>query len=214
MIRLITFEGGDGTGKTTQVRALESYLHELGCACLVTREPGGTALGELIRKVLLEVGDHEIASSTELFLYLADRSQHVHEIIRPAINAGKVVLCDRFTDSTLAYQGYGRGIDLAWLRQLNNAASGTVRPDLTLLLDCPVDVGLARTASRQAQSAASKPQEDRFEREKIEFHEKVRAGFLDMARNEPLRFRVLDASKSVEEIAATIRRIIDQELEK
>jgi dTMP kinase len=181
---------------------------------LATREPGGTALGELIRKVLLEVGDHEIASSTELFLYLADRSQHVHEIIRPAINAGKVVLCDRFTDSTLAYQGYGRGIDLAWLRQLNNAASGTVRPDLTLLLDCPVDVGLARTARRQAQSAASKPQEDRFEREKIEFHEKVRAGFLDMARNEPLRFRVLDASKSVEEIAATIRRIIDQELEK
>jgi len=214
MIRLITFEGGDGTGKTTQVRALESYLHELGCACLVTREPGGTALGELIRKVLLEVGDHEIASSTELFLYLADRSQHVHEIIRPAINAGKVVLCDRFTDSTLAYQGYGRGIDLAWLRQLNNAASGTVCPDLTLLLDCPVDVGLARTASRQAQSAASKPQEDRFEREKIEFHEKVRAGFLDMARNEPLRFRVIDASKTVEEIAATIRRIIDQELEK
>jgi len=214
MIRLITFEGGDGTGKTTQVRALESYLHGRGCVCLATREPGGTALGELIRKVLLEVGDHEIASSTELFLYLADRSQHVHEIIRPAINAGKVVLCDRFTDSTLAYQGYGRGIDLAWLRQLNNAASGTVRPDLTLLLDCPVDVGLARTARRQAQSAASKPQEDRFEREKIEFHEKVRAGFLDMARNEPLRFRVIDASKTVEEIAATIRRIIDQELEK
>jgi dTMP kinase len=214
MIRLITFEGGDGTGKTTQVRGLETFLQGRGCACLVTREPGGTALGELIRKVLLEVGDHEIASSTELFLYLADRSQHVHEIIRPAINAGKIVLCDRFTDSTLAYQGYGRGIDLEWLRQLNKAASGTVRPDLTLLLDCPVDVGLARTARRQAQSAASKPKEDRFEREKIEFHEKVRAGFLDIARNEPSRFRVIDASKTVEEIAATIRRIIDQELEK
>ena len=214
MIRLITFEGGDGTGKTTQVRALETFLQGWGYACLVTREPGGTALGELIRKVLLEVGDHEIASSTELFLYLADRSQHVHEIIRPAINAGKIVLCDRFTDSTLAYQGYGRGIDPEWLRQLNNAASGTVRPDLTLLLDCPVDVGLARTARRQAQSAATKPKEDRFEREKIEFHEKVRAGFLDIARNEPSRFRVIDASKTVEEIAGTIRRIIVQELEK
>jgi len=214
MLRLITFEGGDGTGKTTQIRGLESYLKRRGCACLVTREPGGTALGKLIRKLLLEVGDHEIASSTELFLYLADRSQHVHEIIRPAINAGKLVLCDRFTDSTLAYQGYGRGIDLEWLRQLNHAASGTVRPDLTLLLDCPVDVGLARTARRQARSAASKSQQDRFEREKVEFHEKVRAGFLDMARNEPLRFRVIDASKTIEEISATIQRIIDQELAK
>jgi dTMP kinase len=212
MIRLITFEGGDGTGKTTQVRALENYLQQQPRACLVTREPGGTALGKLIRKVLLEVGDDEIASSTELFLYLADRSQHVCEVVLPAINAGKIVLCDRFTDSTLAYQGYGRGIDLKWLRQLNNAASGAVRPDLTFLLDCPVDVGLARTVRRQGEAVIGRVQEDRFEREKIEFHEKVRAGFLELAQNEPLRFRVIDAAKPVEVIAAEIRQIIDQEL--
>ena len=211
MLRLITFEGGDGSGKTTQIRALEKYLQQLGHACVVTREPGGTALGNLIRKLLLEVGDHKIASSTEVFLYLADRCQHAGEVIVPAINAGKIVLCDRFTDSTLAYQGYGRGIDLEWLRRLNDAASGATRPDLTFLLDCPVELGLARTARRQAQ-AAGKAQEDRFEREKIEFHEKVRAGFLELARQEPLRFRVIDAAKPVEEISAAIRRIVDQEL--
>ncbi len=212
MIRLITFEGGDGTGKTTQVRALENYLRQQRRPCLVTREPGGTALGKLIRKVLLEVGDHEIASSTEMFLYLADRSQHVHEVILPAIDAGKIVLCDRFTDSTLAYQGYGRDIDLNWLRQLNDAASGAVRPDLTFLLDCPVDIGLARTVRRQAERVTGRVQEDRFEREKIEFHEKVRAGFLDLAQNEPSRFRVINAAKPVEVISAEIRGIIDQEL--
>lgn len=212
MIRLITFEGGDGTGKTTQIRALESYLRELGRLCVLTREPGGTALGSLIRKVLLEVGDHEIASSTELFLYLADRAQHVNEVILPAINAGKIVLCDRFTDSTLAYQGYGRGIDLTWLRQLNDNASGGVHPELTFLFDCPAALGLARTARRRTQSVLGRAQEDRFEREKIEFHEKIRAGFLEMARAEPRRFRVIDASKTIEEVSVEIRHIIDQEL--
>ena len=209
MLRLVTFEGGDGTGKSTQIRALEEHLRQLGRPCLLTREPGGTALGELIRKVVLEVGDREIAPPTELFLYLADRAQHVHEIILPAIKAGKIVLSDRFTDSTLAYQGYGRGIDLKWLRQLNSTASGTVSPDLTFLLDCPVEVALARTARRQAQAAR---REDRFEQEKLEFHEKVRAGFLDLARGEPGRFRVIDAAKPAQETAAAIRRIIDQEL--
>jgi dTMP kinase len=211
MLRLITFEGGDGTGKSTQIRALEDYLRQLGRSCLLTREPGGTTLGDLIRKVLLDVADHEIAAPTELFLYLADRAQHVHEIILPAIKAGKIVLCDRFTDSTLAYQGYGRGIDLEWLRQLNNVASGAMCPDLTFLLDCPVNVGLARAAQRQAQSVVAR-REDRFEREKLEFHEKVRVGFLAMARSEPERFRVIDVAKPVEEISAAIRCIIDQEL--
>jgi dTMP kinase len=210
MIRFITFEGGDGSGKTTQVRALESYLAGRGHACLLTREPGGTSLGERIRQVLLQVGDHEIAPSTELFLYLADRAQHVSEIILPAINAGKLVLCDRFTDSTLAYQGYGRGIDLRLLRRLNDVADKGVRPDLTFLLDCRVEQGLARTARRPV--TAGQPREDRFEREKIEFHEKVRAGFLELARAEPQRFRIVDASRSEEEIAADIRSIIDREL--
>jgi dTMP kinase len=212
MIRLITFEGGDGTGKTTQILTLESYLRERNRACLVTREPGGTALGKLIRKVLLEVGESEIASSTELFLYLADRAQHVKEIIRPAIESGKTVLCDRFVDSTLAYQGYGRGLDLDWLRRLNETAGDGISPDLTFLFDCRVEIGLARTARRRAQSTRDRPEEDRFEREKLEFHERVRQGFLELAKFDPGRFRVIDASGSVEQVAKQIREIIDREV--
>ncbi len=210
MVGLITFEGGDGSGKSTQIRALENYLKQAGRPCLTTCEPGGTGLGVLIRKVLLEVGAYQIAPATELFLYLADRAQHVHEIILPALGAGKIVLCDRFTDSTLAYQGYGRGLDLEGLRRLNDIAGGAARPVLTFLLDCPVECGLARTARRRAQTPAGG--EDRFEREEIEFHERVRAGFLELARAEPERFRVIDASRSVDSVAAAIRRIIDQEV--
>jgi dTMP kinase len=210
MVRLITFEGGDGTGKSTQIRALENYLNQAGRSCLTTCEPGGTGFGVLIRKLLLEVGEYQIASGTELFLYLADRAQHVSEVIRPAISAGKIVLCDRFTDSTLAYQGYGRGLDLERLRQLNSIASGEAQPDLTFLLDCPVECGLARTARRSSEKSAGR--EDRFEREEIEFHERVRAGFLEMARAEPARFRVVDASRPIESVTAEIRRIIDQEV--
>ena len=210
MVRFISFEGGDGTGKTTQVQALNSFLVDNGRGCVVTREPGGTSLGKLIRQVLVEVSDHEISSSTELFLYLADRAQHVNEIIRPAIAGGKVVLCDRFTDSTVAYQGYGRGIDLALLQQLNRLADGGVRPDITFLLDCPVKLGLSRTNKRQSESG--QPREDRFEREKIEFHDKVRAGFLEMAQAEPARFRVIDASRSIEEVWLDIKGIAEKEI--
>lgn len=210
MVRLITFEGGDGTGKSTQIRALENYLGQAGRSCVTTYEPGGTGLGILIRKLLLEVGEYQIASGTELFLYLADRAQHVNEIILPALSAGKLVLCDRFTDSTLAYQGYGRGLDLQRLRQLNSIASGETQPDLTFLFDCPVECGLARTARRSSEKPNDR--EDRFEREEIEFHERVRAGFLEMARAEPARFRVIDASRPIESVMADIRRIIDQEV--
>jgi dTMP kinase len=210
MVRFITFEGGDGSGKSTQIRALENHLVRRGHSCLVTREPGGTALGKLIRKALLEGGDHEIASSTELFLYLADRAQHVNEVILPAIKAGKIVLCDRFTDSTMAYQGFGRGIELRLLRQLNDIADQGLRPDLTFLFDCPARVGLGRTARRKDETG--RRQEDRFEREKIEFHEKVRAGFLEMARAEPQRLRILDATRSIEEVTLAIKKIVDQEI--
>ena len=210
MGQFVTFEGGDGTGKTTQVRALESYLSARGRACVVTREPGGTSLGKLIRQVLLQIGEQEIAPSTELFLYLADRAQHVNEVIAPALKEKKIVLCDRFTDSTLAYQGYGRGIDLGQLRQFNAIADGGVRPNLTFLLDCPIALGLARTGARQVQTG--QPREDRFEREKREFHEKVRAGFLELAAAEPQRFRVIDASGSAQEVTLEITKIIDREL--
>ncbi len=212
MIRFITFEGGDGTGKTTQLKALESHLQSKGCSCVSTREPGGTSLGKLIRQVLLEVGKQAIASPTELFLYLADRAQHVQEVILPAIDGGKIVLCDRYTDSTLAYQGYGRGIDLDLLRQLNQFANRGVKPDLTLLLDCPVELGLSRTAQRQSNAGSARGREDRFEREKMEFHEKVRAGFLAMARAEPERFRVIDAARPMEQVSREIQIIVDREM--
>lgn len=212
MVRFITFEGGDGTGKTTQVRVVESHLRELTGSCVLTREPGGTVLGKMLRKVLLEAGDEEIAESSELFLYLADRAQHVKEIIAPALCAGKIVLCDRFSDSTLAYQGYGRGMDLDWLRRLNDTATQGLRPDLSFLFDCPVDVGLARASHRSGQSQDDRPREDRFEREKLEFHEKVRQGFLELARAEPERFRVIDASRPVTQVTEQICAIIDREL--
>ena len=212
MIQFITFEGGDGTGKSTQLQALESYLSGRGKSCLLTREPGGTSLGKLIRRLLLEVGKQPITSPTELFLYLADRAQHIREIVAPAIAQGKIVLCDRHTDSTLAYQGYGRGIDIALLQHLNDVASIGIKPDLTFLFDCPVDVGLSRIAQRHLQAASDTHPEDRFEREELEFHERVRAGFLELARAEPQRFRIIDASRSVAEVTHQIKTIIDQEL--
>ena len=211
MIRFITFEGGDGTGKSTQLQALERHLTGRGKSCLVTREPGGTSLGKVIRQVLLEVGKQPLASPTELFLYLADRAQHIHEVVAPALAQGKIVLCDRHTDSTLAYQGYGRGIDVALLRRLNEMASGGIKPDLTFLFDCPVEIALSRTATRQFSTAAAH-REDRFEREELEFHERVRAGFLELAGAEPSRFRIIDASRSVAETAGEIKTIIDREL--
>jgi dTMP kinase len=212
MIRFITFEGGDGSGKTTQLKALESHLIARNKSCIATREPGGTSLGRLIRQALLEVSNQPITSPAELFLYLADRAQHMQEVILPALEEGKVVLCDRHTDSTLAYQGYGRGIDLGLLRRLNDIASRGIRPDLTLLFDCPVEIGLSRTAQRQSQASTIRSREDRFERERIEFHEKVRKGFLELAQAEPQRFRIIDAARSAAEVGQEIMDIIDREL--
>jgi dTMP kinase len=210
MVRFITFEGGDGSGKSTQLKLLERYLAELGKSYIATREPGGTSLGNLIRQVLLEVGRRPIASPAELFLYLADRAQHMQAVIAPALEKNKIVLCDRHTDSTLAYQGYGRGIDLHVLRQLNDMASRGIKPDLTLLFDCPVEVGLSRTAHRQSLAMAGRNREDRFELEKVEFHERVRQGFLEIARLEPERFCVIAASHSVEEVFQQVKKIVDE----
>jgi dTMP kinase len=210
MVRFITFEGGDGVGKSTQVGALERHLAARGRAFLSTREPGGTPLGKLIRKALLEVGNRPIGLPTELFLYLADRAQHVRDVIIPALESSKIVLCDRYTDSTVAYQGYGRGIDLKTLRKLNQFADCGVKPDLTLLLDCPVEIGLSRIGKRMTKSVDVS--QDRFESEKAEFHERVRAGFLALARAEPERFHIIDASRSVMEVTQEINSIIDREL--
>jgi len=212
MTCLISFEGGDGSGKTTQLKLLEGYLAPLGKVCLSTREPGGTTLGRMIREVLLEVGKEEISPPTELFLYLADRAHHVREVIQPALKSGKIVLCDRFTDSTLAYQGYGRGVDLHMLRDLNQVASFGVTPDLTFFLDCPVEIGLSRTTQRVVEQRTSNRREDRFEREEIVFHERVRRGFLDLAQAAPTRIHTLDASRPVQEVHEDIRRIVDEKL--
>ena len=210
MIRFITFEGGDGTGKSTQLRSLADHLTEQGKSYILTREPGATSLGKFIRQILLEVGKQPINSSTELFLYLADRAQHIQEVVAPAIAQGKIVLCDRHTDSTLAYQGYGRGIDIDLLRRLNNMATCGIKADLTFLLDCPVEIALSRTAARGVRSKTRR--EDRFEREELDFHERVRAGFLELARAEPDRFRIIDASTSIQEATEQIKAIIDREL--
>lgn len=207
MIRLISFEGGDGSGKTTQVGLLERYLTERETKCVSTREPGGTELGKMMRRVLLEVRKEKIAPATELFLYLADRAQHVQDVIQPSLAGGALVLCDRFTDSTLAYQGYGRGVDLGVLRLLNRIASRGIVPDITFLFDCPVEMGLSRTKKRSPSRVA-----DRFERERVEFHERVRQGFLELARAEPERILVLDASRPAAEIHTEIRKIVDQKL--
>jgi dTMP kinase len=211
MASLITFEGGDGTGKSTQIKLLETYLVAQGKFCVVTREPGGTYLGQHLRQILLEAGARSIGSTTELFLYLADRAQHVHEIIVPAITQGKIVLSDRYTDSTVAYQGYGRGIDLRSLVRLNEIASGGLKPDVTFLLDCPVELGLSRRLERQSHTARP-DNNDRFESENLEFHQKVRRGFLESAGAEPDRFCIIDASGSEQEVFAAIKEIIDQRL--
>ena len=216
MIRLISFEGGDGSGNSTQLELLAGYLSRQGIPCLSTREPGGTNLGKMLRKVLLELRDEPISPETELFLYLADRAQHVQEVIEPAMAGGKLVLCDRFTDSTLAYQGYGRGVDLDVLRRMNAIASRGLVPDLTFLLDCPVEVGLSRTRARsssRAPRAAAKAQaEDRFERESARFHEQVRRGFLELAQADPARIAVIDASRSIESIQREIVMIVEHKL--
>lgn len=196
----ISFEGIEGTGKTTQARLLADHLSKKGYAAVLTEEPGGTPIGLKIREVLLNVDHAEMHPVTELLLYNASRCQHVQEIILPAINAGKVVLTDRFSDSTLAYQGFGRGIDVSVIETLDRMATGGLKPDLTLLLDIDVEMGLRR--NRGANKI------DRIELEDIEFHKKVRAGYHELARSEPGRIKVIDASGTVEEIQGKVIGIV------
>ncbi len=213
MMRLITFEGGDGTGKTTQMKWLEGHLISKGKNCLLTHEPGGTELGQWIRKVIVEGGRGEVANEMELFLYLADRAQHIQEVIRPALEEGRIVLCDRFNDSTLAYQGYGRGFDLQLLQRMNALASGEIQPDLTLLLDCAPQTALSRARRRTEERSPGAGPGDRFESQNIKFHERVRKGFLGMAQAEPHRIVVLDTGAPAREVHEKIKRIVDERLE-
>jgi dTMP kinase len=189
----ITFEGIEGSGKTTQVELLTGSLKAKGYECLATREPGATRIGRGIRDILLDSAHSNILPLTELLLYEADRAQHVHDVIKPALAAGKVVVSDRFFDATTVYQGYARGCDLDLIERIHRIVLGGLTPDLTLILDLPVEIGLERAWQRIHSRSGNLP-EDRFEKEALAFHERVRLGYLTLAKNEPDRFRVIDAS--------------------
>jgi len=203
----ITFEGVEGSGKTTQIQRLKKYLTQKGIPCKVTREPGGCSIGERIRKILLNPDHREMTPATELLLYEAARAQHVIEVIKPLIEKEAVVLCDRFIDATLAYQGYGRRLDLKWIQRLNRLSSKGIRPDVTFLLDCPSDVGLKRAIQRNRTLKQEK--EERFEREEIQFHRRVRKGYLAIARKEPRRVKVIDTREGEEKVFEKIKKIVD-----
>lgn len=192
----ISFEGVEGTGKTTQARLLFEHLKDKGREAVLTKEPGGTAIGARIREVLLSEEHSKMGDLTELLLYCADRAQHVRELINPALEAGGVVITDRYSDSTRAYQGAARGLEPELLAALDSAATGGLLPDVTLLLDLEPSEGLRR--NREAQKS------DRLEQEALEFHERVREAFLDIARHEPGRVKLLDASGTVDEVHARV----------
>jgi len=196
--KLITFEGIDGCGKSTQMRLLGQYLTERGVAVVSTREPGGTELGRKVRSALLDGGAGSVEPLAELLLYAADRAQHVRRVILPALAEGKVVLSDRFYDATTVYQGYARGFDLELVNQLNELATGGLKPDLTLLFDLDVETGLKRTMRRGDGTGVTAARPDRLDQEPMEFHERVRQAYLDIAAREPERFRIIPSAGPVE----------------
>ena len=203
----ITFEGIEGCGKTTQIRMAGDYLRKRQIPVLVTEEPGGAPLGKHIRKLLLNQGDCRIDAKAELLLFSAARAQHVQEVILPALAADRVVLCDRFSDATLAYQGFGRGLSLEFIKDLNEFSAAALKPDLTILFDLPVEVGLGRAIERIAHLQGA-PREDRFEQEDRAFHQKIRNGYLALATDEPRRIRIIDASRNVQTISREISAMI------
>jgi len=198
----ITFEGIEGCGKTTQLKLLARRLTGIGYDAVATREPGGCPIADQVRAILLDAENGGMAPLTELLLYAAARSQHMTEVVVPALEAGKIVLCDRFTDATLAYQGYGRGLDRAAIDRLNSLATGDVRPDLTVLVDCSVEIGLRRARARIDNTTGAR--EERFELESLHFHRRVRDGYLELAGREPDRFIVIDGSGGIEETETAI----------
>ena len=199
----ITLEGIEGSGKSTQITAISRWLEKAGYACLTTREPGGTAIGSQIRSVLLHPANDDMAPGTEMLLYVADRVQHLETVVRPALAAGKVVVCDRYFDATMVYQGYARGLDKKMILRLHQLACGGLTPDLTLLLDLAPEEGLAR-AWRRIRSDDAHAAESRFEKEKLAFHRRVRAGYLDLARKEPQRFCIIDAAADAQTVQTRI----------
>lgn len=200
--RFITFEGIEGCGKTTQIRLLDEYLQKRGFETVLTREPGGTEIGDKIRDILLDPANRKMTGITELLLYGASRCQHLEELIRPSIANGKMVLCDRYSDSTTAYQGAARKLSPKLIRDLDNLATGGLKPDLTIVLDISPEEGIKRARRRSSL--------DRFEQEELSFHERVRKGYLQISREEPLRVKVVDANRSIEEISSDVIKIVEK----
>jgi len=202
----ITFEGIEGCGKTTQIKEAADFLRRNGIDVLLTEEPGGSSLGIELRRILLNRSESiaAISARAEILLFLADRAQHVDEIIRPALERGQAVLCDRYSDATIAYQGYGRGLDLGTVTSLDRFSSLSLKPDITFLFDLPAEAGLKRAFRRIAGNNAVAA-EDRFENESIQFHSRVRSGYLELACKEPKRFRIVDSTGTIETVAGQVR---------
>jgi len=196
MTAFITFEGIEGCGKTTQMRLAGKHLEKRKIPHILTEEPGGSPLGKRIREILLNEEPYPIGARAELLLFAAARAQHVEEVILPALKDGKAVLCYRFNDATLAYQGFGRTLDTDFIRTLNDFAFLSLKPGLTLLFDLPAEAGLTRARDRISRITGSR-REDRFENEQTAFHRRIRAGYLSLARQEPDRFRLIDASRYI-----------------
>ena len=193
----ITFEGPDGCGKTTQMNLLANYFENIGKKVVLTREPGGKGLGEKVREILLNY-EGDVSDRCESFLFLADRAQNIDIIVTPAIQRGEIVLCDRHIDSTVAYQGYGRGLDIKEINMLNNLATNGKKPDLTFVFDVDVETSMKRVGKEK----------DRMESAGIDFHNRVRNGYLELAKQEPERIKVIDATKTIEEIHQKVVEII------
>jgi dTMP kinase len=194
----ITFEGADGCGKTTQLNLLKTYLEQKGYEVVLTREPGGKGLGEKIREILLNY-DGEVSNRCESFLFLADRAQNIDVIVNPAINNGKIVLCDRHTDSSVAYQGYGRGLDIEQIKTLNTLATGGIVPDLTLVFDVDIETSMTRVGNEK----------DRMESAGVDFFNKVRNGYLELAKQEPERIKVINSTKSIDNVQKDVIDIVN-----
>ncbi|NKI17325.1 dTMP kinase [Spongiibacter sp. KMU-166] len=200
--RFISLEGGEGVGKSSNIAFIVDWLTDAGIPFIQTREPGGTPLAEEVRELLLRPRDEGMTELSELLLVFAARAQHLHTKIEPALAAGTWVLCDRFTDATFAYQGYGRGLSRDTIEQLQQMVQGARRPDLTLLLDAPVEVGMARAGERG--------ELDRFEQEQHSFFERVRAGYLALAEADPQRFSIIDASQPLADVQRDIGQVLQR----
>jgi dTMP kinase len=209
MKKLITFEGIEGSGKSTQIKLVAGYLTEKKIPHIVTQEPSGTGIGRKIGDILFNREHYYMCAETEMFLFCAARAQHVREVIMPALEKNKVVLCDRFSDATFAYQGSGRGLDKEFIKLINDYSAMRLNPAMTLLFDLPVEIGLQRATLRN--NNLEKPSAiDRFEREKIDFHQRIREGYLQILKNDFQRFRLIDANRNIDAIQEDVRKMISE----